>query len=68
MKYLKNDESHFKNIFISLFLKLRQSATLFTSLCSLFQHVAPLKTKDRCPAFNLHLGRIKSFLYPVCLL
>ena len=68
MKYLKNDESHFKNIFISLFLKLRQSATLFTSLGSLFQHLAPLKTIDRCPAFNLRLGTIRSFLYRVCLL
>ena len=58
----------FNHIFISLLLKIRQSATLFTSFGSLFQHVVPLKTKDRCPVFNLLLGRIRSFLYRVFLL
>ena len=34
---------HFRNIFESLFLKIRQSATSFMSLGSLLQQVAPLK-------------------------
>ena len=37
------------------------------SLGSLFQQVAPLKAKDRCPVFNLHLCRFRSFLYRVFL-
>ena len=29
------------------------------SLGNLFQHVAPLKAKDRCPVFNLHLAGLE---------
>ena len=52
---------------ISLFLKIRQSAASFMSLGSLFQQEDPQKAKDRCPVFNLHLGRFRSFLYRVFL-
>ena len=63
----KKDESNFKNIFISLLLKIRQSATFFMSLGSLYPQVAPppppppLKARDCGLVFNLYLGRFKSF-------
>ena len=52
----KKDESNFKNIFISLLLKIRQSATFLMSLGSLYPQVDPLKARDCGPVFNLYLG------------
>ena len=46
---------------MSLFLKIRQSATSFMSLGSLFQQVTPPRAKDPCTVFDLHLGRFRSF-------
>ena len=57
----KKDESNFKNIFKSLLLKIRQSATFFMSLGSLYLQVAPPKARDCGLVFNLYLGRFKSF-------
>ena len=50
-----------KSVFTTIFLKMLELAISFR-----LEDVAPLKAKDRCPVFILHLGRLKSFLYILC--
>ena len=60
---IKINQFYVKSILTILFLKVPEFATSLRSLASLFQQVAPLKAKDRCPVLNLHLGRFKYSAY-----